>query len=70
MGRLHPLPCSDCHMRATGIEVWKIVQGSRCVHGPEVAQLAPLILGFIDEKDAAVHPGHVGHAAVLRARIP
>ena len=24
-------------------------------HGPEVAQLAPLILGFIDEKDAAVH---------------
>ena len=24
--------------------------------GPEVAQLAPQILGFINEKDAAVHP--------------
>jgi len=49
------------HLTQSRVEISNLPIRSTCrapdaFTGPDVAQLAPQILGFIDEKDAAVHP--------------
>lgn len=43
-------------MHASALTLEALCRAPDAFGAPEVAQLAPQVLGFIDEKDAAVHP--------------